>query len=71
MLLNYITETVLEITLFVTTVLGLRNKRDQRLCDRNKETITPKMGQGREKKESRINNGNVILNKYIISNATE
>jgi hypothetical protein len=29
------------------------------------------MGQGREKKESRINNGNVILNKYITSNATE
>jgi len=35
MLLNYLKETVLEITLFVTTVLGLSNRRHQRLCESN------------------------------------
>jgi hypothetical protein len=43
MLLFYLKETVLEITSFVTTVLGLHNKRQQQLRDSNKGTITPKM----------------------------
>jgi hypothetical protein len=35
MLLNYLKENDLEITLFVTTVLGLLNKRHQRICESN------------------------------------